>query len=703
MNAPKLSGITTGLALALALTTAGAAPAFAQADGASVPPAAMPDAAAIERGVPLPDFIDLKPLTPADVGAPESPAPAAAAAEPAPATTTAPAKPAQAEAPAPAQASETAAAPAEPVNKDAAEVPTPMAPAPATTAASSGPPPMTAQDIQNAIPVPEPAGVAPPTAQDIGTPPPPAADVAIADALRPLVAGKLNHYLDRKRDREALEAFYAARNFVPLWFAQGQPTKTAAAAIARLRQAEADGLDANDYPTPDLKTLAADPDARAQAELRLTSSILSYAREAQSGRVIPSRISTNIEFSPPVPDPAAVLEKVAKADDIAKTLDAFNPQHDGFRALKRKLAELRGKTENDKIVHVPTGPTLRIGTIDERVPLVRERLGVSGEGNVYDANLAQAVKAFQREKGIGADGMLGPHTLDVLNGGRRSTSTDIKAIVSNMERWRWLPRDLGHGYVMVNIPDFTLKVVKDHRTAFHTRIVVGKPATPSPNFAAAIENILVNPTWHVPQSIIYNEYLPALREDPTVLARMGLVMEHNRDGSISIRQPPGERNALGRIKFNFPNRFQVYLHDTPDKNLFSQERRAYSHGCMRVQNPTQFGEVLASIGLPGENITAERLHSMFGTGERWLNFKHKVPVYLVYFNAYVDDAGKLVVRPDLYGYDQRVQSALRGQYMAVFERSQRVSPTAMRRARQIVQEVPRYQQRSFFFPFPWLQ
>ena len=227
-----------------------------------------------------------------------------------------------------------------------------------------------------------------------------------------------------------------------------------------------------------------------------------------------------------------------------------------------------------------------------------------------------------------------------------------------MERWRWLPRELGQSYVMVNIPDFSLKTVRGGTTVFHTRIVVGKPHTPSPTFSAQIENILVNPTWNVPESIIYGEYLPKLQEDPGLLDRLGLVMETKRDGTITIKQPPGIRNALGQIKFNFPNKFQVYLHDTSDKRLFASDHRAFSHGCMRVQNPTEFGEALLAISMPEQHYSAAQLQGMFGKGERWLNFKRKVPVHITYMNAFVDDAGKLVVRDDLYGYDGRVQSAL---------------------------------------------
>jgi murein L,D-transpeptidase YcbB/YkuD len=355
------------------------------------------------------------------------------------------------------------------------------------------------------------------------------------------------------------------------------------------------------------------------------------------------------------------------------------------------------------VAHIPNGPSLKKGMTDPRVPALRERLGVHGAANnVYDQELSDAVKAFQKQKGLAVNGVLAQSTVNALNG--RSRGGDIDAVISNMERWRWLPRDLGKAHVIVNVPDFTLKVVHNDAVTFRTKIVVGKPGMPSPSFSAKIETIQVNPTWHVPQSIIYNEYLPALQQDPTVLSRMGLVMERTADGSIAIRQPPGERNALGRIKFNFPNRFQVYLHDTPDKNLFSHDRRAYSHGCMRVQNPTQFGEALAAIAMPQERYTAQRLASMFGTGEQWLKFKTAIPVHLLYMNAYVDDAGKLVVREDIYGYDGRVRAALRGDSLPqIAEKSQVVRPERSAGVRvrgggrRVVQDQPQRGWFPFFF------
>ena len=196
-----------------------------------------------------------------------------------------------------------------------------------------------------------------------------------------------------------------------------------------------------------------------------------------------------------------------------------------------------------------------------------------------------------------------------------------------MERWRWVPRDLGKAHVVVNIPDYTLKVVNDgtHRlddpASWSARS--GNQATPL--FSETMKFITVNPTWNVPPSIIRNEYLPALARDPNALERIGLKVTHKPDGTIRIYQPPGEQNALGRIRFNFPNRFLVYQHDTPHKNLFAQAQRAYSHGCMRVQNPEQYAEVLLSISQPEESYTAERIQKMYGSRERTINLKTPIP------------------------------------------------------------------------------
>jgi len=213
---------------------------------------------------------------------------------------------------------------------------------------------------------------------------------------------------------------------------------------------------------------------------------------------------------------------------------------------------------------------------------------------------------------------------------------------------------------MVNIPDFTLRVVKDNKLVWKTKVVVGQPGKPTPLLSAEMKFITVNPTWNVPPSIIQNEYLPALQADPQAMDRIGLKVEQNKDGTIRIYQPPGDRNALGRIRFNFPNKFLVYQHDTPDKHLFAHDKRAYSHGCMRVQDPLKYGEVLLSLVLPNEHYTAERLQKMFGGSEININFPQHIPVHITYQTAFVDDAGKLEIRDDVYGRDQRLLAILKG-------------------------------------------
>jgi murein L,D-transpeptidase YcbB/YkuD len=249
---------------------------------------------------------------------------------------------------------------------------------------------------------------------------------------------------------------------------------------------------------------------------------------------------------------------------------------------------------------------------------------------------------------------------------KQTKSALVDTLLANMERWRWMPRDLGKSYVTVNIPDYTLAVTDQGKTVWSTRIVVGKVgAQATPLISETMKFITVNPTWNVPPSIIRNEYLPALLRDPNALARIGLKLTHNKDGSIRIYQPPGERNALGRIRFNFPNKFLVYQHDTPQKHLFDQAQRAYSHGCMRVQHPEQYAEVLLSIALPAERYTAERIKKMYGDKERTINFKTQIPVHLTYQTAFVDSAGQLQTRPDIYGHDRKITELMRNGRSAV--------------------------------------
>jgi hypothetical protein len=248
-----------------------------------------------------------------------------------------------------------------------------------------------------------------------------------------------------------------------------------------------------------------------------------------------------------------------------------------------------------------------------------------------------------------------------LRGKPGASKGQIDTILANMERWRWYPRDLGNAYSLVNLPDFTLRVMHNGGQVWTTRIVIGKPSMPTPLLSETMKYLTVNPTWTVPQSIVRNEYLPALAQDPTVLERMGLRVSYS-GGGVTITQPPGDGNALGRVRFSFNNRFSVFQHDTPDKGLFSETVRAYSHGCMRVQDPPKYAEVLLSIARPSEHWTAEKIRRMYGGGERDLPLQATpIWVHLTYQTAFVDNAGKLEMRRDIYGLDGRTIAAIKSE------------------------------------------
>jgi L,D-transpeptidase YcbB len=546
---------------------------------------------------------------------------------------------------------------------------------------TSLPPPLTAKDIQPpakqatkeepkqdaAAPASEPAKS---TAAAAPTP-----DSPVGEKLRELITGRqFDRLVSRKADRAGIEAFYSGRNYAPLWVSNNIANERTKAAIAYLGQADTVGLDPADYPTPDFKS-AASPDALAEAELKLTASTLTFARHAQIGRIHFTRVGPDIQYDLAAPDPAEVLAKLADGNDAAKVLDGFNPPQAGFKALKAKLAEVRkapvahetkiaAKPEQPR-VHVPDGKILRPGMKDARVVAVRKRLDIPGDKDnpLYDDAVRDAVKTFQTESDINVDGDLGPNTVRALNGERkeerRASGDPVETIIVNMERWRWLPRDLGNPHVIVNVPDYTLTLYNNDKVYWHTRIVVGKPNLATPMVSAEMKFITVNPTWNVPPSIIEKEYLPALEADPQALDRIGLKLTQDPDGTIHISQPPGAGNALGRIRFNFPNKFLVYQHDTPDKHLFSREKRAYSHGCMRVQNPLTYGEKLLSLVLPKERYTEARLESMFGGNEININFPKFIPVHLTYQTAFVDESGKLQLRDDVYGRDARMFAILK--------------------------------------------
>jgi L,D-transpeptidase YcbB len=539
--------------------------------------------------------------------------------------------------------------PVEPSPADAAE--TADQPATAKPGAASGGdevPTPAASTAPSAAPNEPAAGAAAATVADGNT--------AIIEKLRDLAAGKFDRMLGGKKERAAIEAYYSSRDYAPLWLTDGKPNARAQAAIAYLGHVDADGLEPGDYPTPNFASLS-DPSALAEAELRLSLSVVAYAHHAEVGRVHWSRVSGDISYEPKIPAPADVLAKIGTASDVGGALASYEPQSPGYLALKAKLAELRAGKEEAGQTPIANGPAPKIGAQDERVAQLRQRLNVPGDDSTYDKTVAEAVKRFQQEHELKPTGLLTPATIEALNG--RQPDRPIDTIVANLERWRWMPHELGRTYVMVNLPDFTLRVMHDGKELWKTKIVDGKPNMPTPIMSAEMKYITVNPTWNVPPSIVAREYMPALQQDPTVLTRMGLSVSTNPDGTVHISQPPGERNALGRLRFNFPNKFLVYQHDTPEKHLFALDKRAFSHGCMRVENPVKYAEVLLSVVRPREGYTEDRIRRMFGTSETDISFPNFIPVHLTYQTAFVDENGKLQFRDDVYGRDKVLLSILK--------------------------------------------
>ena len=633
------------MAVAATFLTVSATSAFGQADPARNSAAEL----AIDAAVPRPEPANVPPPTVNDFK-PDSAAPVADAAKmdaPKAAEKAPEAKPA-----------DVVTAPAPDTNKAG------TAPKDTATTTPASPPAAAA-----ATPAAEPAKEPVKAASNV-----PAADQPVADKLKDMLGAKSARYFDRKAERTAIEKFYTARDFAPLWTQGGALTATGKGVVARLKDAAADGLNAADYPVPDFAA-ANNPDALAEADLKLTASMMDYARHAQSGRMHWSQVSGDIQYPEHPIDPNEVLTNLTTAKDASAALDSYNPPQKLYRELKAKLAELRGQGDGP-VIEIASGPALKftpargkkqpaVAMEDSRVPQLRAKLGITenADDTHYDAKVAEAVRKFQEGAELSATGVLDDRTVKAINSPKRDRQIDT--VLVNMERWRWLPRDLGaaaigDAYVILNIPDYTLKVMQHGAQVWTTRVVTGKPGVhATPLLTETMKFITVNPTWNVPPSIIYNEYLPALQQDPTVLERMGLKLERARDGSIHISQPPGEANALGRIRFNFPNKFLVYQHDTPDKNLFAKEERAFSHGCMRVQNPDQYASVLLNITMPNDHYTPEKIRSMYGHSEIDLKFPTPIPVNITYQTAFVDDGGKLQFRKDVYGRDATMVALLK--------------------------------------------
>ena len=504
---------------------------------------------------------------------------------------------------------------------------------------------------------------------------------ATTPIARTIKAGlSTSYYSARPGTREHAKAqklyyFYGARHFEPLWLtedAQGKVafSPSALKIISVFKDAHLVGLTSNDYLTDDinLDLIGTGSDAMALLETAFSAATMRYAQDTHGGRIKPRAVSSSFSLKPNRIDEAATLLKLASASDPAQILYELEPMHREFVALKSALAGFYDGTTEEPIV-VPEGKTLRLGMSDPRVPLMRERLGIDTPettGNDYDDVVLAAIEKFQQELGLTVDGIVGPATIAALNGGSAVSKDDI---VANMERWRWMPRSLGDFNVFVNIPEFRLAVMNGEEIAHSTRVVVGKPKHKTPIFSDEIEHIVVNPYWNVPASIANNEIAPKLLQNPGYISRNNMELlaggrvidaaavdwSSTSVNKFRIRQRPGSGNALGSVKFLFPNKHAVYLHDTPSKSLFSRSYRAFSHGCVRVHNPWEFTKALLQIE---PQITLAGLEAQRGRSERWNNLATHIPVHIAYFTLRVSEDGTIRSYGDVYGHNKKLKGLL---------------------------------------------
>ena len=474
--------------------------------------------------------------------------------------------------------------------------------------------------------------------------------------------------------------FYEDRNYTPIWVRDSGPKAKARDFLSAIRSAAEDGLSPDNYQLAAIEQRmgATEPRVLAELELFLTRALLDYGRDRVSGQVRPEKVSRNVHYDPIEPSDIALLDAVERADDVPPVLAALGPASPNYQRLKTKLAELRQLAAKGGWGRVGEGATLKPGMSDPRVGELRDVLHVMGDlskddgvaGETYDETLVAAVKRFQERHGLEPDGVVGPGTLAELN---VPVQSRIHTIELNMERRRWLQDDLKGYYIFVNLADQVLKVVDNEKTIHTARVVVGKPYHSTPAFTRNMTYLVLNPTWSVPPSIAVNEYLPKLRQDASYLARqniriidpnVGEINPHSVDWSsvggrfpFRLKQDSGDGNALGRVKFMFPNDFNVYIHDTPSKGLFARTSRAFSHGCVRVQHPLDLAEVL----LRDQEMEWDRrkIDAAVAKGrEQVVKFRTPVPVFIAYFTAFANKDGTLHFRPDIYGRDKQLDEAL---------------------------------------------
>ena len=541
---------------------------------------------------------------------------------------------------------------------------------------------------------PQTAPATPETAQ--------AAPVAV-DPIVVLVNHKLaertrSDGLDRG-DRDALKAFYAEPGRTPMWVVDGELSRRAKDVMAEIGRADDWGLSSAAFALPDAKSARASQSTLADAELKLVFAVLKYARYARGGRVDPMQAGQSSDYKPALIAPKVVLHSIASSEKPDGYLRGLHPKHPQFLRLRQALIRLRGaRPEASAHAAIPLeGPNLRPGTTHPQIASVRRQLGMwsdAGRDDFYDARLEAAIRIVQRQHQLRPDGIITNNTRAALNGDARNnpipvkvgtrsnTSTQFQRIILNMERWRWMPIHLGELYVWDNIPDYTTWIVKKGEPIHSAKIIVGKIDNQTPTFSANMRFVVFHPEWGVPDSIKVQELLPQLRprqgygqgsSDNDILRQHDLRVTYEGQpvdastvnwSQVDIRrfnfiQPPGPKNVLGVVKFLFPNRHDVYMHDTPERFLFDKQARAFSHGCMRVQDPVRFAEIILGQDKGWSPTQVEALLS--GPLNNEITLSRPIPVHVTYFTAIADADGEVRFTGDPYANDARLATALAGQ------------------------------------------
>jgi L,D-transpeptidase YcbB len=505
------------------------------------------------------------------------------------------------------------------------------------------------------------------------------------------VAGKKNHAA------EELARFYMMRQFEPAWTAQGELTIQAVRFVNALNMAEQDGLRPETYhlgaiqvmmeALKEIKTTSSVLDIYllADLDLLLTDAFLTYGSHLLAGQVNPETFDPQWIANRRGADMAAFLQDSLDSENIYDSLRTLCPKHEGYIRLQESFNQYRLLLENGvKWPVVAAGPKMQIGDRHDRVVMLRARLAaepspqacfLTGETDLFDKNLKMAVIDFQSRHGLDVDGVVGPATLSALN---TSLEEKVKRIRLNLERWRWMPEDLGSRNVQVNIADFQLKAFEQGQAVLEMKIIAGRDYRQTPVFSDRISYMVLNPSWYLPQSIAVKDKLPLIKKNPGYLAQQKIkvysgwksdareINPYHIDWSkvtasnfyYRLRQSPGLNNALGRIKFMFPNRFNVYLHDTPSRELFNKTNRTFSSGCIRIQHPEELALYLLK---DDPRWNQERLgKALDSMKEQSIRLLSPVPVHLLYWTAFVDKDGVVQFRNDIYGRDAQLAKALEG-------------------------------------------